>query len=328
MLARSPGGGLAASGRTANLQHSTSSKSASIHQHASEELIKAASQVQDKKGLAMQLLVEGRPQAFVDFFLLTHTSGGGGGVAGWAAAAMQQSGRSPPEPPAELPLESLLFLQQQTVRAHNAVRTSDARAAFEAYKQLGRYFGQLSQLDKAASFYEKCLQVGCWWMRGEKTLCPHTYHNAHSLHGGASCTLRAKHSPASDPPSLWLLVCSQVSRNGCWPEGELEASAALGATYEALHQSELAVVAQERCLDLATSLQQQEAAQAAYHGLVTVYAQQAELREARGDEEGALELLGRCLKVRSKSELCMSMRRGGRCQPLRLLERSAPNVWD
>lgn len=126
-------------------------KHASKQQHSDtqvhDDLMKAAGQHRDKQSLAVALLSQGKAQAFIDFFLLTHQ--GSSDATGSTGSCSQ----------GELPLESLEFLQAQTASAHDARRAGDVQAAFDAYRQLGRYFSQLDQLEKAASFYEHCLEV-------------------------------------------------------------------------------------------------------------------------------------------------------------------------
>jgi hypothetical protein len=148
-------------------------KAASDVQALQNDLIKAAAtRHQDRKSLAVELLIQGRPQAFVDFFLLTHASSEADG-----------------QPAQTLPLESLQFLQEQTTRAHDAVRGGDTQTAFDAYRQLGRYFSQLNQLDKAGPFYEKCNEVGgrqahscgCGW---EGACWQGTQHRSRWRHSG------------------------------------------------------------------------------------------------------------------------------------------------
>lgn len=69
-----------------------------------------SSNTQDKKSLAISLLVEGKPRAFVDFFQLTHPAAGQKG--------QKLSGVSLPEAagvPADLPPQSLMLLKDQLV---------------------------------------------------------------------------------------------------------------------------------------------------------------------------------------------------------------------
>jgi hypothetical protein len=93
--------------------------------------------MQDKKSLSIAMLVEGRPQAFVDFFQLTHstllheqpTAGAAATAAKPAAPAGKQgspakTGVTAAAPPGamDLPQESLLLLKTQLVKADSARR--------------------------------------------------------------------------------------------------------------------------------------------------------------------------------------------------------------
>jgi hypothetical protein len=59
-----------------------------------------------------------------------------------------------------LPTAGLLLLRDELVRADVALKSADPTTAYSAYKQLGRYFTQLMQLERAAMFYGRCCQVG------------------------------------------------------------------------------------------------------------------------------------------------------------------------
>lgn len=76
------------------------------------------SQLHDKKSLAIATLVEGRPQAYVDFFYLTHSNPPNASV-----ASAQQHGtvmQQAPDADGELPQESLGLLRAQLIRAEAA----------------------------------------------------------------------------------------------------------------------------------------------------------------------------------------------------------------
>jgi hypothetical protein len=95
-----------------------------------------------------------------------------------------------------------------------------------------------------------------------------------------------------------MMAMAQVARTAAWAEGELDAAAALAAVHQALDQPLLAAAAHERCLNLATgTLDRPQHAQAAYRGLVGVYAQHAEQCKQDGNLEGALDQLRHCLQV-------------------------------
>eukprot|EP00197_Chlamydomonas_leiostraca_P013515 CAMPEP_0202884152 /NCGR_PEP_ID=MMETSP1391-20130828/40487_1 /ASSEMBLY_ACC=CAM_ASM_000867 /TAXON_ID=1034604 /ORGANISM="Chlamydomonas leiostraca, Strain SAG 11-49" /LENGTH=433 /DNA_ID=CAMNT_0049567291 /DNA_START=99 /DNA_END=1400 /DNA_ORIENTATION=+ len=115
-------------------------------------------QSQDKKSLAISMLVEGRPQAFVDFFALTHTTAlspqGPGEEAGTSA---------------ELPQDSLLMLKSQLVKADAARKAGNVEEVYGAYKHLAKYFAQLGRLRTAEFFFKQCLYISrdAGWLPGE-----------------------------------------------------------------------------------------------------------------------------------------------------------------
>ncbi|KAF5836200.1 subunit of axonemal inner dynein [Dunaliella salina] len=122
-------------------------------------------QKQDKKTLAISLLVEGKPRAYVDFFQLTHPAGGrrgGGRLPGVSSAeAAEASG--------DLPPQSLVLLKDQLVRANAALDEGNVQDVCEAYKQLAKYFAQMGRLRTAEFFFQKCLHLSkeAGWLPGE-----------------------------------------------------------------------------------------------------------------------------------------------------------------
>ncbi|GFH13787.1 uncharacterized protein HaLaN_09733 [Haematococcus lacustris] len=107
--------------------------------------------MQDKKSLSIAMLIDGRPQAFVDFFHLTHFPGG---------RAEQQE---------ELPQNSLLFLKTQLVKADIARQSHQVEEVYGAYKLLAKYFAQLGRLQTAEFFFKQCLHFSreAAWLPGE-----------------------------------------------------------------------------------------------------------------------------------------------------------------
>jgi hypothetical protein len=105
-------------------------------QAAQEAHIKAHhGSLQDRRYLSVAMLVEGRAEAFVDFFHLTQSSG------------------------SELPWQSMVLLQEQLVRADTASRDRDLQAAFDAHRTMAKHFTQLGMLQNAVFFWKKCLEV-------------------------------------------------------------------------------------------------------------------------------------------------------------------------
>ena len=102
--------------------------------------------------------MEGRPQAFVDFFRLTHgtadTAASGGGINSATG---------------ELQHESLLLLKSQLAEADVARRQGRVEDMYGAYKHLARYFVQLGKLSISEFFFKQCLAISkqAGWLPGE-----------------------------------------------------------------------------------------------------------------------------------------------------------------
>ena len=110
---------------------------------AAEIAAQREQQLQDKKSLAISLLLEGRPAAFVDFFHLTHgnpfkaltsesTPGGGSS----AHQPSQSSSPASSEESGKLPNDILGLLKQQLVLADVASRSGAPKEVYTAYKVL------------------------------------------------------------------------------------------------------------------------------------------------------------------------------------------------
>lgn len=102
---------------------------------------------QDRKSLAVQILKEGRAQAFLDFFEL---SGGSDSTSSSSARSGDSGSLSP---------ESLILLQQHLRRADAALSVGDKEQAFDAYRHMGLFFKQMGHREKAKTFFQKSLQV-------------------------------------------------------------------------------------------------------------------------------------------------------------------------
>jgi len=116
---------------------------------AQEARIKAAHQreLQDRRSLSVAMLIAGRSEAFVDFFMLSQPAGQG-------AAADASSSSTP-----ELPWQSMVLLQEQLVRADAASKAGDMLTAFDAHRHMAKHFTQLGMLENAVFFWKKALQV-------------------------------------------------------------------------------------------------------------------------------------------------------------------------
>lgn len=127
-------------------------------QAAQDAHIKAAHQrdLLDRRSLSVAMLVEGRADAFVDFFMLIQPPAQPSAQDTASSSGVSTSGSSSS---AELPWQSMVLLQEQLVRADAANREHDLQAAFEAHRNMARHFTQLGMLENAVFFWKKCLQV-------------------------------------------------------------------------------------------------------------------------------------------------------------------------
>ncbi|KAF8072450.1 Ttc29 [Scenedesmus sp. PABB004] len=114
----------------------------------------------DRRRLAVALLTQGRPEAFVDFFMLTAPSTGDAD-----GAQQHSSGGGGAQPPAP----SLALLSGELAAADEAMRRGAPEGAFASFAALARHFAQLGALDRAAMFWSKCLKVAAdgGWREGE-----------------------------------------------------------------------------------------------------------------------------------------------------------------
>lgn len=128
-------------------------------QEAQEANIKAVhrQELQDRKSLSVAMLVQGRPQAFVDFFMLSQPHFGSAAAAEHSEDADQGNSQN------TLTLQTLILLQEQLIRADAGSRSGQHEEAFDAHRQMARHFTQLGMLDKSVFFWKKCLQAsGCY----------------------------------------------------------------------------------------------------------------------------------------------------------------------
>ncbi|KAK3282597.1 hypothetical protein CYMTET_9675 [Cymbomonas tetramitiformis] len=112
--------------------------------------------IKDKQQLLTEMLVEGHPQSFVDFFYLTHTDGVADDVP--TREELEAKGLDPDTyvNTEEVPQESLGYLKDNLVAADAAARQGDMKSVYSAYKNLAKYFESAGNHKKAIFFYEKC----------------------------------------------------------------------------------------------------------------------------------------------------------------------------
>lgn len=131
-------------------------------QEAQEANIKAVhkQELQDRRSLSVAMLMQGRPQAFVDFFMLSQSQYGSAPAAeSSTAAAVSEAASASLGSGSSLQLQSLILLQQQLVVADAASKAGQHEQAFAAHALMARHFTQLGMLDKSVFFWKKCLQV-------------------------------------------------------------------------------------------------------------------------------------------------------------------------
>jgi hypothetical protein len=117
----------------------------------------------ERKDLAIQLLVQGRPQAFVDFFMLSADAGDAARLASpeehTPAAAAAPPGMSAAPAAPKLSHTTLTQLKQSLMDADVAVRAGETVHAYAANAAMARAFTQLQALDRAAFFWKRCRMV-------------------------------------------------------------------------------------------------------------------------------------------------------------------------
>jgi hypothetical protein len=130
-----------------------------------------AAQLQDRRSLSIALLVEGRPQAFVDFFRLTHSQGGDGAAPAIGSFRRQQGagGVTASIPPSDIPQESLVLLKQHLAQADAARKAGAVEDVYSSYKLLAKHFAQLGKLRTSEFFFRQCLHISkeSGWLPGE-----------------------------------------------------------------------------------------------------------------------------------------------------------------
>ena len=114
----------------------------------------------DKQTLAVEALVEGCPEAFIDFFYLT-TPDDGVGDDNLAPEELEAHGVDPKqyEQTDEVSVEHMQFLKDSLVAADASSRRQDFGGVTDAYRSLAKFFAGADHPKKAVFFYDKCLHV-------------------------------------------------------------------------------------------------------------------------------------------------------------------------
>jgi len=135
---------------------------ASLSEAEAEAAARDVSVVKDKQQLLIDMLMEGHPQSFVDFFYLTTTGDGVGDDEMPSREELEARGIDPDEYAEnveEVPAESLGYLKENLVDADAAARRGDLKMVYQAYLNLAMYFEQQENHRKAIYFYEKCHSI-------------------------------------------------------------------------------------------------------------------------------------------------------------------------
>lgn len=307
---------------------------------AQEQQAMREAQMQDKKSLAIQLLVEGRPQAFTDFFNLTHPP-----PASTAnrAAAQTNDGDAGAESTSgqdhEVPQEALTLLSSELLRADNALRSGDLQTVYAAYKSLAKYFAQIGKLTKAEFFFQRCLGISQdgGWLAGEleaNLALGVVYEELKDSASAIACyerrlDLAGSHNLALENDTAWTNLTAVYLRQAQTQEASSDVDEALACYAKCLNAAshagdqataarahfrtgmlhfgaqryEEAVGALQRFMELAGALGDKQAEGVAY----TTY---ADCMKCLGDSERAIDILRRYLSVSARMHTRPVTRRG------------------
>eukprot|EP00882_Tetradesmus_deserticola_P021654 GHRQ01023441.1.p1 GENE.GHRQ01023441.1~~GHRQ01023441.1.p1 ORF type:complete len:301 (+),score=125.10 GHRQ01023441.1:229-1131(+) len=212
----------------------------SMQQEAQEANIQAVhkQELQDRRSLSVAMLMQGRPHAFVDFFMLSQQQYGSAPTAENSAVAAAHSEAGGVSRSPELSLQSLILLQQQLIVADAANKAEQHEQAFAAHAHMARHFTQLGMLDKSVFFWKKCLQVSmsAAWGPGElEASCALglLYESLHQPHLAMSCHERCqqlalqlqRHDDAATAHAQLVQVYAQQAEQSS-REGDVQGAAA------------------------------------------------------------------------------------------------------
>ncbi|GFR50138.1 hypothetical protein Agub_g12290 [Astrephomene gubernaculifera] len=198
------------------------------------------SQLADKKSLCVQLLVEGRPQAFVDFFSLTH--GRPAAPPPSDASLESTSGQD------DVPQEALGLLRVELLKADNALRSGDTQSVYAAYKNLAKFFAQIGRLRKAEFFFRRCLRLSqdTQWLAGEleaNLALGVVYEELHETQAAIECyerrlSLASEHQLALEKDTAYQNLTTVYLRQAEAQEAAAEVEAAIGSYNKCLSAAE------------------------------------------------------------------------------------------
>jgi len=113
----------------------------------------------DKKKLSLELLVEGYPGAFIDYFYLTHKDGIADDEPTDEELLARGIDPDTYEEREEVEQDKLLHLKENLQAIEGGKRAGDLEAIYSGTKNLGDYFTSVVNHRKAVFFYEKCLTL-------------------------------------------------------------------------------------------------------------------------------------------------------------------------
>ena len=113
----------------------------------------------DKKKLSLELLVEGYPGAFIDYFYLTHKDGIADDEPTDEELLARGIDPDSYEEREEVEQDKLLHLKENLQAIEGGKRAGDLGSIYDGTKNLGDYFSSVVNHRKAVFFYEKCLAL-------------------------------------------------------------------------------------------------------------------------------------------------------------------------
>lgn len=118
----------------------------SLSEAEAEDAARQQSVVKDRQQLLIEMLMEGHPQSFVDFFYLTEGED----------EKLDQGEEEGGDGEEELAAQSMGYLKENLVEADGAQRRGDLKAVYSAYLNLATFFEQQHNYEKAVYFFERC----------------------------------------------------------------------------------------------------------------------------------------------------------------------------
>ncbi|KAF6257591.1 hypothetical protein COO60DRAFT_1210854 [Scenedesmus sp. NREL 46B-D3] len=301
-----PGAASPTAGSSGSRQRTFRDKFHSMLQEAQEANIQAVhkQELQDRRSLSVAMLMQGRPHAFVDFFMLSQQQYGSAPGAGdsAAAAAGNEAVAGSMGSSNDLSLQSLILLQQQLVVADAASKAGQHEQAFAAHAHMARHFTQLGMLDKSVFFWKKCLQVSvsAAWGPGElESSCALglLYESLHQPHLAMACHERClqlalqlqRQDDAATAHAQLVQVYAQQAEQ-CSREGDPQGAAAYYS----------------KCADAALQCGDAASAGAACHHLGLIDQQQGSWQTAMDHQRAYMQLSRQAGDQKAEGRACVA----------------------